>query len=291
MSGPLVERGAVTAAGGRVNEDAFGTWPQPAAVLAGWVLDGVTGINEHPLLPGPSDAAWFVAQVQSILPALLAARPDQESATLLRELVTRLGDVQSRSWREGMDDRHGEVPAASFTLVRRIDGNIEIARLGDCPLLIEMCDGTIRIFDDPVLTGMEAELKARILDLRTAGVRAASAVYQEMMPVLRKFRLSCNRPGGYGVLSADPACLDLLQIDRLPFQGIRRLLLLSDGYYRLVDVYGHNTDESLLHETAAQGPAQMLRKLREIEAGDPAGDLHPRLKMADDATALLLDVS
>ncbi|MBI2257064.1 MAG: protein phosphatase 2C domain-containing protein [Proteobacteria bacterium] len=286
----FIERGAVTAPGSRVNEDAYGTWPQPVSAFAAWVLDGVTGINDQPLLPGPSDAAWLVAQVQTILPSLLSTAPEKDVRSLLRELVAELGRAQSRSWRDGMDERHGEVPAASFSLAWWIGSDIEIARLGDCPVLIERHDGTIVVLDDPVLTAMEAELKARILELRARGIADAAAIYREMMPLLRKFRLRCNRPDGYGVLSADPACLEFLHIDRLPGQDIRRLLLLSDGYYRLVDIYGNNSDQSLMHETVAHGPDEMLNRLRAIEAGDPTGNRHPRLKLADDATALLLEL-
>jgi hypothetical protein len=280
----------VTAPGSRVNEDAYGTWPRSASAVAGWVLDGVTGINERPLLPGPSDAAWFVAEVQTILPSLLGTAFAHDIQELLRELVAELGRRQRRSWRDGMDERHGEVPAASFTLARWVGSDIEIARLGDCPVLIEYHDGSIAVLDDPVLTEMEAELKARILALRARGMTDATTIYREMLPLLRKFRERCNRPDGYGVLSTDPACLDLLQIDRLPGQDVRHLLLLSDGYYRLVDVYGTNSDQSLLHETIKHGPTEMLSRLRNIEASDPTGIHHPRLKMADDATALLLQI-
>ena len=122
MSVTLTLRGAVTAPGSRTNEDAYGTAPS-----AGWVLDGVTGINEHALLPGPTDAAWFVAQVQDILPRLLDADPQQPIHALLRALIAELVAIQGRSWRDGLSAAHGETPAASFSLARLIGDDIEIA--------------------------------------------------------------------------------------------------------------------------------------------------------------------
>jgi serine/threonine protein phosphatase PrpC len=281
--------GAITAPGGRVNEDAYAIWPEPVAQAA-WVLDGVTGINEHPLLSGPTDAAWFVAQVQDILPRLLASGFEAPIQSLLGQLIAELAAVQERSWRDGVNESHGETPAASFTLVRRLGNEIEIARLGDCPALLEMRDGRILLLDDPVLAEIEAGLKQQVLALRARGERQAATLFQEMLPALRAIRQRRNRPDGYGVLCTDEACVDLLQIDRFAAGDIRHLLLLSDGYYRLVDVYAHESDEGLLRETLDRGPAEMLARLRAIEADDPNGARHPRLKMADDATALLLAV-
>lgn len=289
MSATLTMRGAVTAPGSRVNEDAYGIWPGPN-VQAAWVLDGVTGINEHALLPGPTDAAWFVSQVQQILPRLLAAEPRQAIHTLLEALVAGLDAAQDRSWRDGMNAEHGETPAASFALARQIGDEIEIARLGDCPVLLGMRDGRVLLLDDPVLTDIEADLKKQVLALRARGILQSSMILREMLPTLRAVRRRRNRRDGYGVLCAEKACLDLLQLDRFPARDIRHLLLLSDGYYRLVDVYSRYDDAGLMHQTTTRGPADMLAELRAIEADDPAGDRHPRLKMADDATALLIAI-
>jgi len=289
MSNGLTLLGAVTAPGSRTNEDACATWSGLNAQAA-WVLDGVTGINEQALLPGPTDAAWFVTQAQEILPRLLASGAEQPIHSLLSKLVADLAAVQSRSWLDGMSEQHGETPAASFALVRRMDADIEIARLGDCPVLLEMQDGRVLLLDDPVLTDIELNLKRQILALRARGVHDASSIFQEMLPSLRATRRRRNQPDGYGVLCADDACLNLLQLDRLPAKDIRHLLLLSDGYYRLVDVYDRYDDSGLLHATIRRGPPEMLAELRAIEADDPMGDRHPRLKMADDATALLLAV-
>jgi serine/threonine protein phosphatase PrpC len=282
--------GAVTAPGSSINEDAYAIWPKPVAQAA-WVLDGVTGINQQALLPGPTDAAWFVAQVQDILPRLLASGFEAPIQSLLGQLISELAAVQERSWRDGVNDQHGETPAASFTLVRRLGNEIEIARLGDCPALLEMRDGRVLLLDDPVLAEIEADLKKQVLALRARGDRPAATLFQEMLPALRAIRQRRNRPDGYGVLCTDDTCVDLLQLDRFPARDIRHLLLLSDGYYRLVDVYGDETDESLLRQTLARGPTEMLARLRAIEADDPSGTQHPRLKMADDATALLLAVN
>jgi hypothetical protein len=276
---------AVSAPGAKNNEDAYGIWPDARALRAAWVLDGVTGINDRAILPGPSDAAWFVAQVQEILPTLLA---DQPIHHLLATLVATLAERQEQSWINGTGPDGRETPAASFALLRQLGDRIEIARLGDCLILLEHNDGRVQLLDDAVLNDIEAGLQAKVLAMRDLGITDTAVILHEMKPSLRAVRERRNKPGGYGVLAADPACLDLLQLDTFAAASLRSILMVSDGYYRLVDIYGAMTDADLLHNTAARGAETMLADLRAIEAGDPRGERHPRLKMADDATALLL---
>jgi hypothetical protein len=279
---------AITAPGSKINEDAYGLWPSVRAPQAAWVLDGVTGINDRALLPGPTDAAWFVAQVQDALPGLLAAMPERPVVDLIVRLVEALAARQKAAWLSPAGADGCEAPAASFMLVRQLGDDIEIARLGDCLMLLESVDGNIQLLDDPALSAIEADLKARIIALRSQGITDEAAVRSQMMPFLRDVRRRRNIAGGYGVLAADRACLDLLQIDRFPAVDLRNILLVSDGYYRLVDVYRAMSDADLVRRTAEAGAESLLAELRAIEAADRYGFRHPRLKMADDATALML---
>ena len=282
---------AASASGSTINEDAYGMWPTEAAPRAAWVLDGVTGIDDRALLPGPSDAAWFVAQVQDALPALLSAVPDMPIVDLVGALVRTLERRQASSWRDprGADGR--ETPAASFVLVRLLGDEVEIARLGDCLVLLESADGAVRVLDHPVLQRIEAETKQMVLDLRAAGVTDPQEVRRRMMPTLRAQRRRRNQFDGYGVLAAEQRCSSMIEVDRLPVRTLRRVLLASDGYYRLIDHYHTMSDTELVRETDRQGADALLKQLHATETEDPLGAKYPRLKMSDDATALLLGVS
>jgi serine/threonine protein phosphatase PrpC len=281
-------RSAITAPGRKINEDAYGLWPNAQAPQAAWVLDGVTGINDRALLPGPTDAAWFVAQVQEALPALLATMAERPIVDVMTRLVDALALRQNAAWILPEGAAGFETPAASFVLFRHLGDRIEIARLGDCLVLLEKADGSIQLLDDPILSAIEAGIKTRITAIRSQGSTDEAAILGQMMPFLRDVRRRRNIAGGYGVLAADRACLDLLQIDRFPVEELRNILLVSDGYYRLVDVYGAMSNADLLRRTAESSAEAMLAELRAIEAADPKGARHPRLKMADDATAVLL---
>ena len=165
---------AATQPGSKVNEDGYGSWPAEAP-RAAWVLDGVTGINDRALLPGPSDAAWFVAQVQEALPILLSASPDRPAADLIGALVRELERRQSAAWLDARGADGRETPAASFALVRLIGADIEILRLGDCLVLVEAADGAVTVLDHPVLAAIEAETRAALLALRATGHHRSQA--------------------------------------------------------------------------------------------------------------------
>jgi Protein phosphatase 2C len=281
---------AATQPGAKVNEDGYGSWPAETP-RAAWVLDGVTGINDRALLPGPSDAAWFVAQVQEALPALLSGAPDRPAADLIGALADELERRQSAAWLDerGADGR--ETPAASFALVRVIGNDIEILRLGDCLVLIEGTDGAVTVLDHPVLAAIEAETRSALLALRATGITDPKQAFAAMLPRLRAERQRRNLPDGYGVLAAEQSCVLMVHVDRMPAHDVRRILLASDGYYRLVDHYNAASDAELVRRTAALGADALLTQLRAIEAADPLATTYPRLKIADDATALLIAVN
>ena len=83
----------------------------------------------------------------------------------------------------------------------------------------------------------------------------------------------------------------MLHVNRMPALNVRRILLASDGFYRLVDHYNAASDAELVRRTGELGADAMLQQLRAIEAADPLARQHPRLKIADDATALLIGVN
>ena len=281
---------AVTQAGTKVNEDGYGCWPE-ASPRAAWVLDGVTGINDRALLPGPTDAAWFVAQVQEALPALLSTSPDMPAADLVGALVAELERRQAAAWLDARGADGRETPAASFAMIRLIGSEIEVLRLGDCLVLLEATDGTVAVMDHPVLATIEAETSDALLALRAQGVTDPKQAFTAMIPRLRAQRARRNLPDGYGVLAAERSCLPMLHLDRAPAHTVRRALLASDGYYRLVDHYNAASDAELVRRTEERGTDAMLEQLRAIEAADPLAMRYPRLKIADDATALLIGVN
>jgi len=67
------------------------------------------------------------------------------------------------------------------------------------------------------------------------------------------------------------------------------VLLASDGFSALVDLYEAMDAAALVEAALADGLEPLVRQAREIETRiDPDGRLYPRFKESDDATALLV---
>ena len=68
-------------------------------------------------------------------------------------------------------------------------------------------------------------------------------------------------------------------------------LLASDGFLRLVDVYGAYSLPAFGAAIRADGIASLALKLRQIESDDADCRRFPRVKVMDDATALIMEVT
>jgi hypothetical protein len=271
-------RGLICDAAGAVNEDAAGYLMEDGSPSAAWVIDGVTGINDGNHYDSQSDAAWFARQVDLGLRRLLPR--ELSLADLLAELVR---DLQESNATAAPPDH--DPPACCLVLVRRQGNTWSALRIGDSTLLVLDADGELRQWTDVPLKGLEDLLLGEAERLRRCGCSAAD-ISAHLRSLLRESRRTRNRPHGYGILEADPRCLDWVQY--MEFDTPRAMLLCTDGYYRLVDLFHRYDAAGILATAIGKGPEVLLTELRQIESSDP-GCLHfPRLKPRDDATALCI---
>lgn len=101
-------------------------------------------------------------------------------------------------------------------------------------------------------------------------------------------RCAVVRPEGHWTLDLTERGLDRTEIAHMPARRGELLLLLSDGFYRLVDVYRRYGCDTLLGVAESSGLAPLLDELRAIEVGDAVCRDYPRLKARDDAMAVLV---
>jgi serine/threonine protein phosphatase PrpC len=231
-------------AGAAINEDMIGWVGEPDDIRAAWVLDGVTGINGHNILGQPTDAAWFASRIDARLRGLMGRQ------LLAREIVARLveglREDQAAALAGARLPENYETPAACIACVHRIDGTWHGFRLGDCRLMAVSEDGQSIVVKESGLEELETGLKVKAVLLREQGIADPYELRRRLDPDQRALRARRNTRGGYGVIVADPVCLDF--IEARPLGQPRAVLLCSDGLYRAVDHYGLHDDRSLLTE-------------------------------------------
>lgn len=270
-----------TVASGRVNEDRAG-----GAHDSAWVIDGATDVIAQPLTHAATDADWIAGRLDAALTALSATWPVDISR--LPDLVAaRLAAEFAASAKRAPHDKT-EHPSAAAIIVRNCNVGFDYVSIGDCTLLAEGSSGFVRIgvdeadAGDPNLAKILADLHAEHDGLEAEAARA------QVLPSVKAGRAAMNEPNGYGVFSITPTPTHFVHDGQLAMLPGGHVLLASDGLMRLVDVFGLYSAPQLLETARNKGLQALLQVLRKVENDDVQGHRHPRAKIHDDATGLLL---
>ncbi len=250
-----------------------------------WVIDGATDCNREKYLPGGSDAAWLAGQFHE---NLLAKAPSGHLP--LEELIASITEaVHARFQNEKLRDLEdrGHQPSAAALIARLADGVLEVLGFGDCQLFVALPGkraelrgvDRARLGDFASIERIKRAAKEHGLDWQAARakVQGSGAVSRRKM----------NLPGGYSVLSIDMAPLDLIHREAIPLEPGARLLFATDGFTRLSEVFNVYSEETLLQAAFEKGLAALIAELRGLERKDERCETYPRVKVLDDATAIL----
>ncbi|MCX5398057.1 protein phosphatase 2C domain-containing protein [Streptomyces sp. NBC_00102] len=241
------------------------------------VLDGAT-------VPGGLDTGcshgtrWFTRKLGGRLLSLLAPEPGLPLADALAEAISTTADEHGRS----CDIAHPGHPSATVALLRENEDAYEYLVLGDSSVVLDLPEG-VRVVTDN-----------RFDDVAVAEHRALAAVplgtdeHAEALRALAlELRVHCNVPGGYWVAAAAPQAAHEALTGSAPRSSVARAAVLTDGASIIADTFGELKWPELLDVLAgADGPAELIRRVRTAELADPQGLRQPRNKVHDDATAV-----
>lgn len=269
---------AASAGAGAVNEDVAGHYGDAA-----WVIDGATGVGV-PILSGTSDAAWFANRVSIALEDILRDRPAIATHDLLIETITTCRTAFESAAQRTTTDA-AELPSAAFAMVRQIGESVEFTTLGDCRIAYRDEAGSAALFGGTAIAPFEARSIALADDLRRRDPKIDPVRLKiAMLPRLRETRRLMNRPGGYWILGTDPAAADHVEQVTLKTTPGDTFALASDGFLRLIEIFGVAGAADLLAiDTRAQFDAHLAR-LRGLESAPDTLSAHPRIKAHDDVS-------
>jgi hypothetical protein len=286
MTSRLTVLDRVSVASSAVNDDRVG-----ASGALAWAIDGATDVLAEPLMPGGSDAAWIAAVADAEL-----IRLGESFTGSLDDLIAQL--TQAAAERFAAERRRPPVEAheqpSAAALIIRLEGlDVDYVSLADCQCLAHAPGAPVTALGlDPEVT--QGDRRA-IEVMQTFRATAGSATWREarahLWPRIRAARGRLNTPDGYGVLSVIPPPAKFMRIGRTRVVPGTRLLLATDGFMRLTDLFARYGWDELLDLACRDGLAVLVDELRQMETAD--GDcLHvPRTKPHDDASAILLEVT
>jgi len=276
---------AVSVAGDRAkqNDDALG-WSAGSV----WVIDGATDLHDAPRSGAASDAAWFAHQLNADLTAISLREPDP--ALALKQAVEQTAKAWQMARLRPLEGRW-DIPTAAIVMASETPNGLQVQDLGDCRMFVRHPDGRAESFGGTSWTkDDETALAERFTSAAHVGQGHKSP---EGQAYLRQARESHNQVDTYAILSVEPE----LCVARIRHFGLRidrpcNLLLATDGFAALVDVYKLFTPQTLMEAALKQGLAALTVQLRQFETeGDPLGQKFARWKRSDDATAVLLRLS
>lgn len=268
----------------RPNEDACG-----AAGAFAWVIDGAILPGTPPIMDAPSDATWL-AQFASERFTALAPTTDDGARLILTVIEEARAAFLARIEATGAEARRERHtwPAAALTLVHVRPGAIESFTLADTIAYVRDGEGqTYTLGEAPEARRAESALAARIMretgtDCETIRKHPAFLADQER----RRRALVESEPAIFGL---HPDAVALADRGTLALDGTVSILLASDGFSALVELYRDTDAAGLMDAALADGLGPLAKRLRIIESElDPTGRLHPRFKRSDDATAILV---
>ncbi|MDP8917265.1 MAG: hypothetical protein M3O00_00065 [Pseudomonadota bacterium] len=266
--------------GSRVNEDGIGLHGSFA-----WVIDGATGMSDEQLTSGGSDAAWLAGLIGE---RLLDLSGDRSLDAVLSRLEADIRSAfdEATAHVPGIDDHHA--PSACLGLIgAQMEQNGDVAIkgrfLGDVIALVPSETGIVRWTDE----------RAKPFERKTLAALGAQEHEPGQVPeaVRRQIlenRTKLNQPDGYWVVNPRrPWSGRELRFEASVRPG-EPIVLATDGFMRLVDVFEAYSDSSLHAQLAAGRGDSLMQELRERERGDLKAGAYPRVKTHDDATFLVI---
>jgi hypothetical protein len=266
--------------GSRFNEDGAGLHGRFA-----WIIDGATGLSNDQLTSGGSDAAWLAALVDERLAALSGA---EDADTVLRQLEAEIGSAFGEETAHVPDVSDHHTPSACLGLLEVSQGEGGLLRLqgrllGDVVVLVPSEHGVARWSDE----------RAKPFERKTLAALGAQGHEPGQIPeaVRRQIlenRARLNQQDGYWVLNPRrPWAGQELRFEAQVGPGAP-IVLATDGFMRLVDVFAAYSDDELYDRLATGKGPDLMQELRERERGDLMAGAYPRVKTHDDATFLVI---
>ncbi|MFJ5666540.1 hypothetical protein [Micromonospora sp. LA-10] len=231
---------------GRSNEDFAGAVPCGMVLVDGaGGISGVEKVCHH-------GVAWYATRLGGTL--LGALDQDRSLRDVLAEGIERVTD----SHRDTCDVADPISPFAAVAMLRFSGGTVEHLVLGDAVAVVGRAGGEPLVAHDPREVVIARSFEERLKDVPEGG--------EEYRRLLTELRARRNSPGGFWVAKEDPRVVDEAVTGECPAGEVGTAALLSNGASRLVDTFGLAGWAGLLRLLETDGPADVIRRVREAEA-------------------------
>lgn len=271
---------------GRQNEDyACVDVEARCAVL----VDGATGLTGINLVEGQSDAAWYARSL-----ATEAFRRMVGDAELSGSAALGLsGHEVAESYLSLTGSREltaADRPNGSAAVLRWDDESVEVTMLGDCTAVVLLANGEASVVHDGTLDALDQANYRLMHQYAVSEGTTMAEARRALNDCFVSNRLLLNEKGGYW--AADVSCRGFGHelVRSYPTNEVSDVLLCSDGFVAAVEMGVVSGLAELARIVADGGGEELGRALRAAEQKDSGLWRHPRSKISDDATYVLVSL-
>ncbi|MHB1902619.1 MAG: hypothetical protein ACYCTG_00740 [Ferrimicrobium sp.] len=242
------------------NEDIFGVEANFA-----WIFDGATRTSSSQQEARP----LVLALSDGIRDAILAGETD------LRQIGKHGVDVAIQR----LNTDSVTIPPSAAGLICKLEGGIlEYLVLGDVTMIVSS-QKSISIVRDPSAIQREAFY-----------LMEATTSQKSLGEVLEQRRRGMNTQAGYWIWSTSKDAVDNAYLSQFVVSPDSWVLLASDGFLRLVDLFRSVSHDELMLLAIDKGCEFIIDMVRDLEREDADCSKFARASVSDDASGLLLAV-
>ena len=171
-------------------------------------------------------------------------------------------------------EKVADKPSAVLSVVRERDGFLEYYSLGDTVIILRMKDGEVMHILDERLVRLDNENFERMKKIAAEKGKTVRAAFADIVPYILENRRKMNTPQGYCALAHTTDGLDTALMGKIPLAKIRDLLVFSDGFAEIYDLFGlYPTPAALIAEIAENG---IMPAMKRLHAAQEAARRHLR---------------
>lgn len=262
--------------------------------------NGVRKLNEDAVLVNKSDNVFAIFDgASSLVPytsddgktgAYIAAHTAAElfkksHASLMAAAIDANNAIEEIHKEAGIDVTHNLNRFGTTAIALKIaNGVAELLSIGDSVAIFIYEDGSVKL---PIeYHDHDIEIMRQWRHLADEGAKDIRQLINDDLLVLREAANST-----YGSLNGDKRAERFMRTATVNLNGVRHILLLSDGMYLpKSDPDAEEDWERIARLYAEGGLEKILDEVRELEDSDPDLIKYPRYKLHDDASGIAIDL-
>lgn len=250
----------------------------------GFVLDGATGLSGEHITPEKSDALWLVKTASAYLIEHLG-----DLSQSIVEIVTNCAQVVFQQYQQYANGKTIiDTPSCCISLFRVEKDHIVFFTLGDCPILIQFANGKVKQILRKDLVRFDNKIIQKFMQYKKKHHCTFYEAWKVGHDIILDRRIAQkNQPHGYYVLGEDSTKIKKGTLLSYPKDKIKNILIFSDGYAQIYDLFGIVTPSTIWDHIHNQEDADAYyHQLTTHQQADPTYDQYPRFKESDDATII-----